>query len=170
MPRRQFIGSSGTFTFQQRQIDIEFNHNGAFPSRRLVHISLGQGLGFLYTETQALPGAVWVAAPAQGLVVVHDCGAAGLPAAPAPVVVPASNVLINGVQWGPVGFPMIWFRQLRGARVNVPPAVLHMFHFVYKPHKRGQPGEEMVPDPNKHPEPFMRIHYGGQLQNWRQIE
>ena len=31
-------------------------------------------------------------------------------------------------------------------------------------------GEEMVLDPNKHPEPFMRIHYGGQLQNWRQIE
>ena len=170
MPWRKFIGSSGTFTFQQRQIDIEFNQNGIFPNRRLVHISLGQGLGFLYTETQALLGAAWVAAPAQGLVVVHDYGAAGLPAALAPIMVPASNVIINGVQWGPVGFPMIWFRQLQGMRVNVPLAVMHTFHFIYKPHKQGEPGEEMVPDLNKQPELFTRIHCGGQIQNWRQIE
>ena len=168
MPRRKFIGASGTLTHEQRQIDINFvPHQHLLPHRRLVHICFGLAQGFLFTETQAHLVYPWVTAPGQGYVSVIDRGLTGAPAVATPLQ--PTHVVINGIQFAVLGFHMNWFRRLQVSRLAAP-AYAQQPQFTYIPHKRREPGEDMVPDPTRPQVQCRRLHYGGQVQNWRQIE
>ena len=127
------------------------------------------GQGFLTVETQWVPGAPWVAGSAQGIVEVRDFGPGNAPPANQ-VALPAVILLIHGMHVGLIGFPMIWLRQLQVRRINIYPNLLHQLPFIYIPHSRRQPWEEMVPNLAQPAVLLRHLYYGGQGQNWRQIE
>ena len=139
MPWRMFIGATGSFTHQKCQIDIQFNNQGVLAPHHLLHICIGMSQGLLITEMQWMPGAGWVVGPAQGQVDVRNSGASNTPPAVVPALVPATNILINGVNVGLMGFPMTWFRQLQVRSINVhtpkPPSI-SLLH-LYPPYVRG---------------------------------
>jgi hypothetical protein len=164
-----FIGAAGSFTFNQRQIDIEFAPGApGAPHRRLVHVCVGQGLAFLHTEVHGMFG--WISTPAAGIVEVHDRGFSGGPAFPAPGVARQPLVVVAG--GGPAvplltaGFIMPFGRRLV---VSHPPPIPLGPVFLYVPHLRPHSQMAMVPDPNGLPVPFMHLKYGGHVQNWRKM-
>ncbi|PBK88837.1 hypothetical protein ARMGADRAFT_1033814 [Armillaria gallica] len=66
MPSFRFIGSSGTFTCGQEQIDLHLlsDHNSpTFPKFRLVHRQLTLTWGLLYCEVLVNANAPWVLVP-----------------------------------------------------------------------------------------------------------
>jgi hypothetical protein len=161
--RMTFLGSAGSYTPAQRQIDIEFNGLAAIQPRRLVHVSVGFGVGFLYTEVlvPTIFGPEWQASSAIPAITVADSGPMGLP--PAPVLFyPPFVILINGVPQYAPGFPMPSGRRLRVNRI-----IGGGQGFRYIRHTRPNPQVEMVRDPTAHPLLFNVLEYGGQFQNWR---
>ena len=155
-----FLGSTGSYTLSQRQIDIEFNGLAAVQPRRLVHVTIGFAVGFLYTELSALLLG-WMPSPAAGAITVGDLGPMGFPPGP-PVFYPAYVVFLNGVPQYATGYPIPHGRRLRVNRV-----VGGGMGFRYVRHTCQNPHVEMVPDPTAAPFLFNVLEYGGQVQNWR---
>jgi hypothetical protein len=112
----------------------------------------------------------WVGAPAAGVVEVRDRGFSTIPALPPPGVALPPLVLLAGgggaVPLLTAGFRMTFGRRLVVSRL--PPIPLGPL-FLYVPHHRPHSQMGMVPVPGGLPVPFMRLRYGGQVQNWRKL-
>ncbi|KAF8888556.1 hypothetical protein BD779DRAFT_1523661 [Infundibulicybe gibba] len=151
-----FIGSSSTFKRHQRQIDIE-SHFHAQPTR-IVHTSLGYGVGFIHTECTAAPGQPWAPLPWNTAVQMYDRGPTHNPPAQR-VPVQYSIVFQNGISVLSLGFVVPWNRRRQIERPNG--------FLRYVQHDRPRRGAQMVPTPGGAVMNFRTIEYGAQLQSWR---
>ena len=164
--KMSFIGSGGSFTFNQRQTDIEF-HLGVHPpaQRRLFHHCIGHGMAFMYTEVNIL--GVWLLSPTAGFVNIHYRGPSTVPAlAPPGIPLPPVVLFAAGVVGPlfPAGF-LIPFCDRIFVSHPLPAPPPPIFRFV--PHTRANPNADMIPDPTRPPIPFTELEYGGHIQNWR---
>ena len=159
------IGAA-SFTLNLHQIDIHLFPNLFGPHCRLVHVGLGDGFAFLHLEELVV--GQWIPIPMMDFIKVHDWGPSADPPLPFPGIALQPGFLLAGpaaVLWVP-GFVLGFGRRIEVTRIPPIPAP---WHFIYVPHNRPHPHLEMVPDFAEDIAPFMRLQYGGQVQNWRSI-
>jgi hypothetical protein len=162
--RPTFIGASSSFTFNQRQIDIEFSLPPPAPTR-LVHVCAGRGVGFMYAES-LLPNGQMIPVNATLHIDARDFGSSLAAPLPQGALLPVTFWLVPGMPNQIPGYTLMVLRRLKLRSVFNGP---NLRYRRYLP--RGAPNLPMItPDPNTAPVAFEILEYGGQIQNWRKIQ